>query len=165
MLTTVPPTRPIKRLETIERPLKMYTLHENYNNILAFRAERDGDKTATIAFTRQQDVLKMGIMLEAHYRTYKEWPDMILDNSIKIYSGNAREDLSALYVVEWSYEELNTLCAGHYMDILHIESLVENNTGFNIRGSLVKLACSNEFYIGACNRMLKVNMDGTVSTD
>lgn len=165
MLTVPPPVKPFKRLETNQRPLKLYTLHENPNNILALRAELDGDKTATVAFTRPEDVMRMGTMLENHYRAYKEWPDMILDTSIKIYSANPLTDLAMLYTVEWSFEELSMLCAGHYMDILHIDALIENKNGFNIRGNRLKLQASPDFYINACNRMLKVNYDGTIIPD
>jgi len=165
MLTVPPPVKPRSLQKTNQRPLKMYTLHENYNNILALRAERDKDKTTTLAFTRHDDVLKMGTILENHYRTYKEWPDLVIDNSIKIYSANALDELSILHMVEWSFEELTTLCAGHYMDILQIDSLVETRSGFSIRGNRMMLEGTPEFYIGVCNRMLRIKLDGSISLE
>jgi hypothetical protein len=160
MLTVPPPVKPVARMQTNQRPLKMYTLHENMNNALALRAEKNNDKTAMIAFTRHTDVLTMGRMLENHYRTYKEWPDMVIDNSIKIYSGSQGTELQFLQAAEWSPEELTNLCCSHYMDILQIDELFETSTGYRIKGSRLMLEGSYEMYIQACKNMYRLIDDG-----
>jgi hypothetical protein len=160
MLTALPPTKPAVLLPTKQLPLKMYTLHENINNALALRAERNSDKTAVVAFTRESDVLTMGRMLENHYRTYQEWPDMVIDNSIKIYSGNPSLDLQFLQSAEWSPEDLTKLCCVHYMDILQIDELFETSTGYRIKGSRLMLEGSHEMYIQACKNMYRLIDDG-----
>jgi len=160
MLTLPPPTKPVARLKTNQRPLKMYTLHENMNNALALRAERNSDKTAVIAFTRESDVLTMGTMLENHYRTYREWPDLVIDNSIKIYSGNQGINLQFLHAAEWTPETLTELCCSHYMDILQIDELTETSGGYAIKGSRLMLEGSHEMYIQACKNMYRLIDDG-----
>ena len=165
MLTVPPPVKPAVRIQTNQKPLKMYTLHETFNNMLALRAKRDNDKTATIAFTRKEDVLRMGTILENHYLTYKEWPDMVIDESIKIFSLNAYPDIKWLHTAEWTAEELTMLCAGHYMDIMQIDELIEHESGFRIKGARLRLSGSHDYYIAVCNRMLRINFDGTVNPD
>ena len=160
MLTLPPPTKPMARLPTKQRPLKMYTLHENMNNALSMRAERSNDKTAVVAFTREADVLTMGRMLENHYRTYKEWPDMVIDNSIKIYSGNRGTNLQFLQAAEWTPETLTELCCSHYMDILQIDELTETSSGYSIKGSRLMLEGNHEMYIQACKNMYRLIDDG-----
>jgi len=161
MLTVPPPVKPVARLQTNQRPFRLYTLHETMNNALALRAKQDTDKTAMIAFTRQEDVVTMGTMLENHYRTYKEWPDLVINSSIKIYSGNgAKDELKFLQAASWSSEELTMICCSHYMDILQIDELFETKSGYNIKGARLFLQGSNDLYIAACNRMLLLGDDG-----
>lgn len=161
MLTLPPPVKPMLRMYTNQRPLKMYTLHETMNNALALRATQDSDKTAMVAFTRQEDVVTMGTMLENHYRTYKEWPDLVINSSIKIYSGSgAKDELKFLQPAEWSPEELTMICCSRYMDILQIDELFETNSGYNIKGSRLILKGANDLYIDSCNRMLRLSDDG-----
>jgi hypothetical protein len=158
MLTALPPTRPVTRLpQTNQLPLKMYTLHESVNNTLAMRAERSSDKTAVIAFTRKSDVLTMGTMLENHYRTYKEWPDLVIDNSINIYSGNQGTRLQFLQAAEWAPETLSDLCCSHYLDILQIDELSETSSGYTIKGSRLVIEGSHEMYIEACRNMYSLH--------
>jgi len=158
MLTALPPTRPVTRLpQTNQRRVKMYTLHESMNNALAMRAVRSNDKTAVIAFTRESDVLTMGTMLETHYRTYREWPDLVIDNSIKIYSGNKSTELQFLQTAEWAPETLSDLCCSHYMDILQIDELTETSSGYTIKGSRLMLEGSHEMYIQACRNMYNLH--------
>jgi hypothetical protein len=132
------------------------------NNALALRATQDSDKTAMIAFTRESDVLTMGTMLENHYRTYKEWPELVINSSIKIYSGNnnVKDELKFLQPAEWSPEELTVVCCSRFMDILQIDELFETKNGYNIKGSRLILQGTNDMYIGACNRMLGLSDDG-----
>jgi hypothetical protein len=162
MLTVPPPVKPVVRLPpTNQCPRKMYTLHETMNNALALRAMQDSDKTAMIAFARETDALTMGTMLENHYRTYKEWPDLVINSSIKIFSGNgAKDDLKFLQAAVWSPEELTMICCTHYMDILQIDELFETKNGYNIKGARLLLEGTNDLYIAACNRMLRLSDDG-----
>lgn len=161
MLTVPPPVKPVVRMQTNQRPLRLYTLHETMNNALALRAKQDTDKTAMIAFARQEDVMTMGTMLENHYRTYKEWPDLVINSSIKIFSGNgAKDELKFLQAASWSPEELTMICCTHYMDILQIDELFETKSGYNIKGARLTLQGSNDLYITACNRMLRLGDDG-----
>lgn len=154
MLTAPPPTRPVTRLPpTNQLPLKMYTLHESSNNALAMRAARSSEKTAMVAFTRESDVLTMGLMLETHYRTHKEWPDMVIDNYINIYSGNPGINLQFLKAVEWTPETLTDLCCSHYMDVLQIDELAETSGGYTIKGSRLVIEGSHEMYIQSCQNM------------
>lgn len=154
MLVVPPPTKPTIRQETRQKPRKYFTIHENSNNVLAFKGLLDNDKTTVMGFVKERDAVTFGRMVERHYLTQKDWPDLVLDSSIKIYSKQDEEnDLKFLHAVEWSPDDVTLFCAARYMDLMHIDGIVENPTGFTIRGSKLILEGSTEFYKDACDRM------------
>jgi hypothetical protein len=163
MLTVPPVTKPPRLAPTNQKSNRLYTIHEKFNNALALRAVRDTDKTAMIAFRQYNDVVTMAHMLESHYKTYREWPDLLMDTSIKIYTGpNDSIDpakLDILTVTEWSPDEINMIAAASYMDILQIEKLVQTSKGYNIKGSRLVLTGTHDFYIAVCKKLLLNNIE------
>ena len=108
MLVLPPPVKPVIRQTTRQKPTKYYTVHENSNNVLAFRGWLDTDKTTVLGFTREKDAIRLGRMIEKHYLVLKDWPDMVLDDSVKLYSGpqeDEGDELRFLHAVEWSPED------------------------------------------------------------
>ena len=159
MLVAPPPVKPVIRQEIRQRPKKYYTIHENVNNVLAFQGMLDSDKTTVLGFVREKDAVRLGRMVEKHYMVHKEWPKMVLGGSVNIYSGpqeDEGDELRFLHAVEWSPEDISLFCAARYMDVMHIDRLSDNNTGFNIKGSKLIMEGSHEFYIEACERLLTV---------
>lgn len=159
MLVAPPPVKPVIRQETRQKPRKYYTIHENANNVLAFQGMLASDKTTVLGFVKENDAIRFGRIVEKHYMVHKEWPEMILGGSVKIYAGpqeDKGDELRFLHAVEWSPEDISLFCAARYMDIMHIDRLIDNDTGFNINGSKMIMEGSQEFYIEACERLFSL---------
>ena len=159
MLVLPPPVKPLNRQETRQKHKKYYTIHENANNVLAFQGMLDNEKTTVLGFLKENDATRLGRMIEKHYIVHKEWPEMVLNGTIRIYAGPREEkgsELQFLHTVEWSPDEISLFFAARYMDIMQIDRLTDSDTGFNINGSKISMEGSHEFYTEACERLFSL---------
>jgi hypothetical protein len=149
-----PPAR--RNLRTAEDTRRVYTLHSTPNKIFAWRTENKSMKTAAVVFRRHEDAALMAYMIEQHVRQKKEWPPVnILD--FELESGPNRLFKSELVEIRpWNIENLKVHCVTAYLDMVTLNKLIPNETGFRINGELISLNMPMEFHINHLRHLLEL---------
>lgn len=145
MLAT--PVKPRIKL-TGGKPAPIFTLHQTENNVLGVQLKgRPEIKTCVVSFTKYNDALKFGRMIERHKKVHYEWPNFNFDdnqddNILRMVVGN--EDniiLKELTIFEWStIDDARMFCALHFMDLMKMNNIRQTNVEtFRLEGDIYRL--------------------------
>jgi len=98
---------------------KLYTIHSTYKDI--FTVQRN-ERTAVLAFRREDDAISFGKLLETSYEIEKKWPMFTLENDDLWFKYEER-DLNHLTVINWESETLKTMCMTHDFGMIDIKKM------------------------------------------
>ena len=145
MSAIAPPARLRPNMKTARRPRKYYTLHSGINDAFALRVGEKA-RTAVVGFTKWDDAILIGKMMETYFIRQKEWPDMQSVGSLILPSARATDVLHILYIQEWEFEDLQLLCTRNILDMISVEDIPTTKRGFSLTGNSYSFDAPVEFY-------------------
>lgn len=124
---------------TAVKPSLQYTIHHRVNDVFTIRKK----STSVVAFRRREDAVFIGCMLETHFEKQQDWPDSI----DTLYLPTSRyNDLTFLYLQEWTESDLKIMCTRNFMDMVAVENVVLKNNSFTLQGGLYSFEAPDDFY-------------------
>jgi hypothetical protein len=103
-------------------------------------------RTAVVGFTKWDDAILIGKMMETHYIRKKEWPDMQSAGSLILPSASEAQVLRILYIQEWEFDDLKLLCTRNILDMISVDDILDQKTSYSFSGNSYTFNAPTDFY-------------------
>jgi len=154
-----PPFRPVKLPQTNQRPKTHYTIHSHPNDAFTMKID-EKQKTTIVGFKDIDDAILIGRMLETHYWSQKELPDMTRGGPLILPNPDAGDVLRHLYVQKWDFNDLKLQCTRNILDLLSVECFKNTKNGYRFMGEVYSFEAQDfDFYRFRFEELLPVNND------
>jgi hypothetical protein len=132
-------------MKTNQRSRNYYTLHSRMNDAFTLRIN-EKSRTAVVGFTKWDDAILIGKMMETHYIRKKEWPDMQSAGSLILPSASEAQVLRILYIQEWEFDDLKLLCTRNILDMISVDDILDQKTSYSFSGNSYTFNAPTDFY-------------------
>ena len=82
-------------------------------------------------------------MIETHYIQTNEWPDNDVDF---VLPKPTVEHISHIFIEEWEIENLQLMCARNILDMISVNKIIEDSSGYRFRAEMYALEGDVDFY-------------------
>ena len=132
-------------LQTMIKPVIYYTVHSHPNKAFTLRVNETA-RTCMVGFKTWKDAHYLGKMVETYFVQNKSWPDMNMAGALTLPTSRVSDDLSHIYIQKWEFEELKLECARNTLNLVSVEAIQKNMTGYNFAGNVYMFDADLDFY-------------------
>jgi hypothetical protein len=133
---------------------KLYTIHKGDNTIYATKPTNDKVLISVVSFKKEQHAKLIAGMLEEYNIKMGEWPPLFSNEELWLPSTPRK--LNQLDIIEWEKDELDTFCILNILDLVVINSIDNNTSGYRIMGDTYKYDVSSDTYSSIFNNKMKL---------
>ena len=144
MSLTLPPKTIVRPKGFGKKPNNYYTLHTKPNDIFSIKIEKC-EKTTVVGFKNKSDAIFIGKMLETNFIETNEWPDTRSDGTL-ILPKSKIDFMNFIIMHKWDFEDLKLTCTANILDMVSVDGISEEDTGFKFTGDLYTFEGSLDFY-------------------
>lgn len=145
MATSTPILRPRPIIKTNQSNRNYYTLHSGANDAFTLKIN-EKSRTSIVGFTKWDDAIFIGKMMETHYIRQKEWPDTRSAGSLVLPSPPMGDVLHILYIQEWKFDDLKMLCTRNILDMISVDDISTRKSTYSFHGNVYRFEAPIEFY-------------------
>jgi hypothetical protein len=145
MATFTPNIKPRPPVKTLQTRRNYYTLHYGANDAFTLKIN-EKTRTSIVSFTKWDDAIFIGKMMETHYVRQKEWPDMRSAGSLVLPSPPMGDVLHILYIQEWEFDDLKLMCTRNILDMISVDDILNRKSVYSFQGNVYRFEAPVEFY-------------------